>query len=184
MGQCSRPSFFTLCWGWLWFTLESNFFHLIGQPPLGGAVGAAVVLVRDTVPRLQMDMLSWPQLQECHKPVSRSEIDWDNFTFEWLSMAKTWIQFGVDFMNTVLTPVIRHNNTAFIESVRVRLIFVPPLHREWSLIHPPKSTQVRQLILTDWNLTLDSSNLCSWNYLSYSNIGEPYQCYYFICNSS
>lgn len=36
-------------------TFESNLVHLSGQPPLGGTVGAAVVLTGAEAGRLQID---------------------------------------------------------------------------------------------------------------------------------
>lgn len=60
--------------GWGFLTFESNLVHLSGQPPLGGTVGAAVVLTGEEFPRLQMNWCSWPQLEVLHKPVSTVEM--------------------------------------------------------------------------------------------------------------
>lgn len=43
-------------------TLELNFSHSSGHPPLGGTVGATVVLAGGDPIRLQIDLNSNPQL--------------------------------------------------------------------------------------------------------------------------
>lgn len=68
-------------------TFVSNLVQLSGQPPIGGTVGAKVLLTGAELGLLQINLCSWPQLHVLQKPVNSVDMQVNSLWLRYYSFS-------------------------------------------------------------------------------------------------